>query len=182
MRKAGYGEDQATRRVQIVVRALVCAFAACCGRRAIPSRALRGSGPDSVARCVPEYPQLVNAVAKLPTLPEPQGVGDLVVIGYVADSATGHGLSGARVLLRPATQRWHDTAYTDAAAGFVFSSVKRGSYEYMAQAMNFQAGRGSIEISSKAETLRIRLRRAGLCGITIGPLLEPIVRKPPPPR
>lgn len=162
-----------TRLIQVVAAALACALGGCWRHRAIqPSRALTVSARDSVARCVPQYPGLLNAAAKLPLLPEPRGVGNLVLIGYVADSGTGRGLSGARVLLRPATQqalaRWHDTVYTDAAAGFVFSSVKPGSYEYIAQAMNFGAGRGSIDISSKAETLRVRLRRVGLCGVTLG--------------
>jgi len=170
-----------TRRIRIAVSAVACAFAASCGRRAIqPPRALTASGSESVARCMPEYPQLANAAAELPPLPQPQGTGYSVLIGYVADSTTGDGLRGARVLLRPATQRWHDTVYTDAAAGFVFSSVNAGKYEYIAQAMNFQAEKGSIDMSSKAETLRVRLRRAGLCDVTAGPDVEPIVRKLPP--
>jgi hypothetical protein len=171
------------RRIRIVVSVIACAFAVSCGRRGIqPSRALAASGPESVARCVPEYPQLANAAAKLPPLLQPQGGGNSVLVGYVADSTTGHALRGARVLLRAATQRWHDTVYTDTAAGFVFGSIKGGEYEYIAQAMNFQAAKGSIDISNKAETLRVRLRRAGLCDITAGPVVEPMVRKLPPPR
>jgi hypothetical protein len=172
-----------TRRIRVVVSAIAYAFAAACGRRGIqPSRAV-SSGPENVSRCVPEYPQLTNAAANLPPLPRPQGGGYSVLIGYVADSTTGHGLRGARVLLRPAAApRWHDTVYTDGAAGFVFSSLNPGKYEYIAQSMNFQAEKGSIDISSKAETVRVRLRRAGLCNVTVGPLVEPIVRKLPPPR
>jgi len=174
-------------RIHIAVPALFFAFGACWAHRTTQqSRTL--IDPGSVHRCVPEYPQLGNAAAKLPPLPEPQGVGNLVIIGYVSDSGTGRGLSGARVLLRPATQtaiwstpepRWHDTTFTDSAAGFVFSSLKPGSYEYIAQSLNFQAGRGSVALSGKAETLRIRLRRAGLCDVITLPLLDTLRRPPP---
>ena len=172
-----------TRRIRMVVSVIALAFAAACGRRGIqPSGALT-SGAEGVAPCVPEYPQLANAAANLPPLPPSQGVGYSDLIGYVADSTTGHGLRGARVLLRPAAgPRWHDTVYTDAAAGFVFSSLNPGKYEYIAQSMNFQAEKGAIDISSKAETVRVRLRRAGLCDVTAGPVVEPVVRKLPPPR
>ena len=156
---------------EIVVAVLLCALSGCWSHPAIQSSsASQVSAPDTAARCVPVYPGLLNAAAKLPPLPEPQRAGNSVIVGYVADSSTGHGLS-ARVLLRPSEQRglvrWQDSASTDSTAGFVFSSVKPGKYAYWAMAMNYQGARGSIDISSRAETLRVQLRRAGLCDIKL---------------
>ena len=74
---------------------------------------------------------------------------------------------------------WAFIEFVENSAVYFDGSMRK--YEYIAQAMNFQAEKGSIDMSSKAETLRVRLRRAGLCDVTAGPDVEPIVRKLPPP-
>lgn len=98
----------------------------------------------------------------------PLGSGGLVVVGYVADSATQNALRGAIIRLRAIDPGVVDTttAYSDSAGGFAIQIRTRGRYEYSVLAQNFALRRDSIDLRRGAETLRVVMRRGlPLCNV-----------------
>lgn len=134
---------------------------------------------SSAVSCNP-FEQLTSIAATVPRIVSPASSGGAVLLGYVADSATRNGLSGAMVsFIRRAGNGVADTTAThsDSAGGFAIRIPVRGRYYYSVRAINFSRVRDSIDVTTDAETVRVVMRRgAPLCNVqTAPPVVSPTV-------
>lgn len=152
----------------IVTRRIRCiAFAMCAVSQWSCASQQPGLGRVS---CSNPFPQLTTRMAALPSISPPLGSDGVVIVGYVADSATRNALSGAIIRLRGIDRAVVDTttAYSDSAGGFAIRIGTRGRYQYSVLAVNFAVIRDSIDLRRDAETVRVVMRRGlPLCNVQL---------------
>lgn len=118
------------------------------------------------------FKQVTNTAPRIPSATPSLSSDGALLVGYVADSATGNALSGA--MMRFVRYRGNvaiDTpvlADLDSAGGFAIQLPAQGRYRYLIGSVDFETRRDSIDVVTRAETLRVSLRRGlPLCDVRL---------------
>lgn len=111
---------------------------------------------------------IATTSAKIPALGLRADASGAALTGYVADSATGHGLKRAVAFLKSADSRDSVAVYTDSVGGFSIRGLRPMRYSYSARSINFRMRRDSISLRVGLDTLLVRLPRGlALCNVRV---------------
>jgi hypothetical protein len=116
------------------------------------------------------FKQLMNTVPRIPSAAPGLSSDGTLLLGYVGDSATRKALSGALIrLVRYNGNVAIDTTvgYSDSAGGFAIQLPARGRYRYLVASVNFGSNRDSIDVLTRAETLRVLIRGTPICDVRV---------------
>jgi len=112
----------------------------------------------------------MNTAPRIPSTTPSLSSDGTLLLGYVGDSATRKALSGALIrLVRYNGSVAIDTsvAYSDSAGGFAIQLPARGRYRYLVASVNFGSSRDSIDVLTRAETLRVLIPATPICDVRV---------------